>query len=163
MEGMDIKAVATSMILNIANIVILFIILRALVYKPVKRFMKTRADTIQAQVDEATKRLLEAEALVEERDAKLATAEREAEEVRGGIISAADRQAEEIRQAASQEAGRIKQTAAEEAARENDQLLNEMREKIADMSVEIAAQILGREVKKSDNQDIIDGYFDKVC
>ena len=162
MEGMDIKAVATSMILTIANIVILFIIVRALVYKPVKRYMKTRSDAIQAQTDEAAKRLMEAEALVEERDTKLAMAEKEATEIKNGIIAAADRQAEEIRQEALAEANKIKLQASKEAQRESEYLLQEMKEKIADMAVEIAQQVLEREVKKSDNQDIIDSFFDKV-
>jgi F-type H+-transporting ATPase subunit b len=159
MGGMDIKTVASSLILNIVNVIVLFMIVKLLVYKPVKNFMKARADGIQSQTDEAAKRLTEANALKEERDKKLATAEKEAEDLGRGIIEAADKQAEEIKQAALQEASKIKLAASEEAAKEEEFMLRELREKIADMSIEIAKRVLEREIQKKDNQDIIDSIL----
>lgn len=44
----------------------------------------------------------------------------------------------------------------------SERIRENAREEIADLAVEIASRVLEREVKKEDNQDIIDKYFNRV-
>ena len=57
--GIDFQEI----ILHIINVVVLFIVLRIFLYKPVSRFMKRRSDGIAQQIDDAAKKQAEAEQL----------------------------------------------------------------------------------------------------
>ena len=46
--------------------------------------------------------------------------------------------------------------------RERQQILEKMRDEVADISVEIAGRILGKEIKAEDNSNIIDQYLEEV-
>jgi F-type H+-transporting ATPase subunit b len=162
MAGTDAKTVILSLVLNLANILILFVILRALVYKPVKKFMAARAGDIRKQLDDAGEKLKEADGIKEKCRAELTDASRAANEERRRILDAADLRAQEITEEAKAEAERIKQAAALKASHTADQMMAEMREKVADLAIEIAGQVIEREVSKSDNTDIIEKYFDRV-
>ena len=65
MEGYSISSVLGSLILNLLNIVALFLILRALVYRPVQRFLQARTDRVQAEFDRVAEEKAEAKRLHE--------------------------------------------------------------------------------------------------
>ena len=55
MEGLVISDAVKDLIINIINIIILFVIVRSLVYKPVRKFLDARTariDALQAQAAE---------------------------------------------------------------------------------------------------------------
>lgn len=57
----EINSVVSSLVLNLVNIVVLFVILRILVYKPVKKFMTERRERVESEMAEAKKTLKEAD------------------------------------------------------------------------------------------------------
>ena len=69
MEGYSISSVLGSLILNLLNIVALFLILRALVYRPVQRFLQARTDRVQAEFDRVAEEKAEAKRLHDELEA----------------------------------------------------------------------------------------------
>lgn len=162
MEGVDATTVISSLVLNIVNIVILFLILRALVYKPVKKFMAARAEKINAQFDEAAEKVKEADALKEKYNGELAAISEAADAERRRAIDEADKRAQQILEDANEEAKQIKESAAVKAEHDANRLMDDMRERIADLAVEIAGKVVEREVQKGDNEDIIEKYFDRV-
>jgi F-type H+-transporting ATPase subunit b len=82
--------------ITLINIGVLFFILRAILFKPVTKFMEDRAKKIQDTIEQAEKDRTQARVLLQQYEARLKTAETEAE----GIINAA-------RETAGQEADRI--------------------------------------------------------
>ena len=56
--NINLSEIPTDLILNLLNIVVLYVIVRALVYKPVKRFMQARTDRVTEQNAQA-QRLME--------------------------------------------------------------------------------------------------------
>ena len=158
----EMQSVISSLILNIVNIIILFVILRALVYNPVKKFMAARQERVDADIKGAREKLKEAQAAKAQRDAELAEAVDAADKERRRILDAAESHAAEITAAAEEQADEIRNTAQVQAQHTAEKMREEAREEIADLAVEIASRVLEREVKKGDNQEIIDKYFDRV-
>ncbi len=162
MGGTDVKTLILSLFLNVVNILILYLILRSLVYKPVKKFMAARSEKISAQFDDAAKKLQEANELKEKYNNELASIAEAADTERRKAINEADKRAQQIIAEASEEAKQIKESAAIKAEHDANRLMEDMREKIADLAIEIAGKVVEREVQKSDNADIIEKYFDRV-
>ena len=155
----EMQSVITSLVLNIANIVVLFLLLRLLVYKPVKKFMAARADGIAKDLEDSKKALQEAQNIKAKHEAELASATESAEAERQRILSAAENRAAEITAAAENEAKEIRSAAEIQAQHSADKLRQQAREEITDLAVGIAGRILEREVSKESNQDIIQNYF----
>lgn len=158
----ELKSVVWSLVLNIANIIILFLILRALVYKPVKKFMDARRKSITDEIEAADAKLAEAEQLKEQLTAQLASSAETAEAERRRLLDMAEIHAAEITAVAEMAAIDIRSSAEANAQHVAETMMEEMQDKIADLSIEIAGRVIEREISRGDNQDIIDKYFDRV-
>ena len=127
MEGLfDVRTI----LWHVANAAILFVALYFLLYKPVSRFLKKRADGVKAQLDDAERKDKEADArLAESQDAlheaqqKALHAETEGEaqarERAQEILAEAQRQADEIVRRAGEEAENIRKNAHEAMVEES--------------------------------------------
>ncbi len=158
----DAKTAVESIILNIANIVIMFLIVRFLVYKPVKKFLTARREGVEKSIAEAEEsRRLAEEAKAEAEAARVSAAEAaQAEKTR--ILDAAAADADRIVAEANAQADVIRDEAVAEAAHSSDRIMDDMREHIADIAVDLAGEIIGREIDKDGSRELIDGFFDKV-
>lgn len=159
----DFKTAAESLILNIANIVIMFVIVRLLVYKPVKKFMTERRSRVEAALAEAGEKMKLADESKAEAEAARAGAASEAEAEKLRILDEAAADADRIIAEANAQADRIRDEAVAEAAHNADAIMDDMRESIADIAVGLAGEIIGRELDKSGSSELIDRYFDKVA
>lgn len=82
--------------ITIVNLIVLFFVLRFLLFKPVTKFMEARTAKIQGDIDAAAKDKEEAKALFERYEAKLKTAEAEAESIVKAAKQDATLQADKI-------------------------------------------------------------------
>ena len=147
---------------HILNVVVLFLLLRTLLYNPVSRFMAQR----EARYADERARLdagrAEADALKARYEASLEDAKREAENLVAEKLKAAEREAEGIRAKAKQEAQFALEQAHAQTQLERGEMLGELKEQTALLAVDLAGRILGREVSAADNQRMIDSFFGKV-
>lgn len=74
----------------------------------------------------------------------------------------ADAAADRIIAEAKARAEEIVSDARMSAQRERQQILEKMRDEVADISVEIAGRNTGQEIKAEDNSNIIDQYLEEV-
>lgn len=158
----DINNFPLDLVLNILGIVIIFIIVRLLVYKPAKKFLDARRERLSAErasADAEKQRALEMKASLEERlssseEAAKAEARRiidEAKTEAAGIIAEANERAEKVLSMAE---AKIK------AERESAKKASE-RETIS-MAFEIAEKILERRVNDSDTINMAQKLFDSM-
>lgn len=154
---MDINPL--DIVIHIINIVVLFVILRALLYKPVSKFMQKRAERVQAELDAAKKDQQTAEELKQKYSASLQSAQAEASEQAAQIIQKASSEANDIVAAAQKEAERIVAEAGKKAEENRKKTLASAREDMKALSLAMAEKILAREVNEADNRKIIDAFF----
>ena len=161
MEGLVISDAVKDLIINIINIIVLFVIVRGLAYKPVKKFLDARKERIAKELSDAAaaKQTAEEEAL----KYKELTEKSKAEGTE--IIHEAERTAKEnaaeIIKTAKQSAAEITEKARETAKREHDAQLAAMKGDIADLAFDISRQVLSRELTDEDNMRIADAFFAK--
>lgn len=147
--------------LHAANVVILFFILRALVYKPVHNFLKARSDAVAASIDEAKAKNAAADAAKAQYEDALSGAAADAQAKRREILDAASADASKIVAGAQAEAGQIRGKASQEAAAASAKAVSDARGEIGEFALKLASRILSREVSAADNQAIADRFFDE--
>jgi F-type H+-transporting ATPase subunit b len=70
-----------NILIYIINIVVLYLLLRVLLYKPIRKFLDKREQKIQAQLTDAEEAKKKAHALLEQYQRQLAQAEEEAKKI----------------------------------------------------------------------------------
>ena len=118
----DFSNFPIDLILNILNIVILFVIVRFLVYKPVKKFMDARTARVTAAAEDAGAKAKAAEELSEQLKAQLADAANDADRIRNEAAAAAKAQADNVLKEAGEQADRIVSEAKERAEAEREEV-----------------------------------------
>ncbi len=162
MEGYSVQSVISSLLLNILNIVVLYLVLRALVYRPVKKFLSARQDRIQADMDRAAAAQSDAETLHQQYQAELSHAAEDADKKSREILQKAEDAAHALQAQAEADEQTLLRHARERIVREHDDAMVMLRREAAGVAVDIASRVLQREVSESDNTAIVTGYFDEL-
>jgi len=139
-----------SIIIHIINAVILFVILRFLVYKPMRRFMQAREQRIADALEEAAAAQAQAERQRLENEAIAAEAQQTARENALEITQAANTAAQTMTDAARKEAAAIVARAKAAAQAEHDKAMEGLQGEVVDLAAEMAAQILRNKASGGD-------------
>lgn len=161
MEGLVISDAVKDLIINIINIIILFVIVRGLAYKPVKKFLDARKERVAKELSDAAaaKQNAEEEALKYKELTEKSKAE--GAEIINEAERTAKQSAAEIIASAKQSAAEITEKARENAKREREAQVASMKDEIAELAFDISRQVLSREVTDEDNMRIADSFFEK--
>ena len=162
-QSLDIISVNLWQILiSLANLLIMFLILKRFLFKPVQKVVADR----QAQVDklygDAENDRTAAGEMKQEYEARLATAREEADGIVKNAVQTAQRKGDAIVSEASFQASRLKQKAEEEISMERRQMLMDVRSEISDLAVSIASKVVEREVQTQDHADFVDEFIRNV-
>ena len=133
------------------NMLITFAVLKKFLFKPVKKMIDDRQqeiDTMYADADAAKQKAADLE---KEYDAML----REA-------TARAQKREEEIVGEARAEAASIRAAAEADIAQERKKAVNDLKNEIGGMAVEIAGKVVEREINESDHQALIDEFIRNV-
>ncbi len=148
--------------LHIFNVLVLFVVLRLLVYKPILKFMKNRENTFANKVDELDEREKQLIQQKEEYEQMMANAHNEAAAIITKSNEMARDHAREIVDNAKEHARGLVVRAKREIEAEKVQVRQDMKTEIAEMSIQIAEKVLAREISLDDNRKIIDEFFERV-
>ena len=163
MQSQDIINVNIWLILiSLCNLVILFFILKKFLFKPVKKVLDQRQAEYDAKFAEAENRLTEASAIKEKLEDKYAMADEEADRIIKEAKDNALRRGDSIVADAKEKAGIIVKNAESEAELRRRKAEESIKDEIADVSVEIAEKIIGREVSEEDHRRFMDEFLDKL-
>lgn len=163
MQHLDVISVNIWQILiALANLTILFLVLKKFLYKPVEKMLKKRQDELVEQYEKANSANREAESLKVEYETRLNGAKLKAEDIINNATATASSRSEKIAQSAREEADAIIKRAKTQAELEKARAEKEIKEQIIDVSSVIAEKILSREINADDHKKIIDSFIDKI-
>ena len=163
MQSQDIISVNIWLILiSLCNLVILFLILKKFLFKPVKKTLEMRQAEYDAKFAEADDKLKDAERVKAEYDKMLSNADEEADSIIKEAKDNASRRSDAIVSEAKEKAGIIVKNAEDEADLRRRKAEETIRDEIADVSVEIAEKIIGREVSAEDHKRLLDEFIDNI-
>ena len=163
MQTLDIISVNLWQILiSLANLLIIFLIVKKFLFKPVQKVMQARQDQVDRIYEDANQDRNAASDMKREYEARLATAREEADGLVRNAVVTAQRKGDAIVGEASLQASRMKQKAEEEIAMERKQMLMDVRSEISDIAVSIASKVVEREVQKADHETFVDEFIRNV-
>jgi F-type H+-transporting ATPase subunit b len=148
--------------ITIFNIGLLFFILRAILFKPVTRFMADREQRIKHDIEHAAQERKRAEELRASYEEKLRAADEEAEKIRAAAREEAAIQAETIIEKGRSEAARIASVAYIQI--ESDRRASSAQFKMEAASLVLAAtgRILRRETNEEDAQRAVAEFVSEL-
>ena len=162
-QSLDIISVNLWQILiSLANLLIMFLILKKFLFGPVKVIVAQRQSQVDKLYGDAENDRNAAKDMKQEYEARLATAREEADGLVRNAVVTAQRKGDAIVGEASLQASRMKQKAEEEIAMERKQMLMDVRSEISDIAVSIASKVVEREVQKADHETFVDEFIRNV-
>ena len=147
---------------QICNLMIQLVIFKKLLLNPVKKVIVERKAKADSQIADAEKLRTEAEAMKAEYEQNLQNARTEANEIVANAQKTATARGEEIVGEARAQAAALKQKAEADIAQERKKAVNEVKDEIGGMAMEIASKVVEREIKEADHQDLIDEFIKNV-
>lgn len=145
-----------SMLFYIGNFLILFGVLIAVLYKPVKKMIINKRNSLNDVYEENEKLKAESENLKAEYDKMVEDTKLESARVAAEVAKAAEERAEAIVADAQAQSKAIIDAAKNDAMYQKEQLKNEYRDSVNKLAVQIAQKLLEREISDADNSALIE-------
>ncbi len=128
--------------IHLVNIAVLYILLRVLIWKPVRKFMSAREARIQDQMEQAAQAQQRAEQAKAEYDGRLAEAQAACEQLLADGRKQATLSGQRLVEDAKEEARRIVAQARTDAREEKQRAMDDARSELAQLAVELAGRVL---------------------
>ena len=165
-SGMDTQALVTivpsTFILTILNLFIQMFLMKKFLFKPIRRVLEERQKRADQNIRAAEQEKAEAEAVKAEYTKNMAQAREEAAGILERAKQDASQQADELLQSARSEAQALKAKAESDIRQEKKRALNEAKDEIGGLAMDIAGRVVEREIHEADHRALIDDFLQKV-
>ncbi|MDE5556657.1 MAG: F0F1 ATP synthase subunit B [Ruminococcus sp.] len=141
------------------NIIILFILLRIFLFKPITKIMNERTRIIQDNLDKAEKSRQEAEELKQQYAESISNAKEEAQNIIMKAHDEAEAEKSAILKKSQEEASEIISDAGKTIENERRRIIQQAQTQIADLAIEAASKIIGENVDDEKNRRLVDEFL----
>ena len=163
MQTLDIISVNIWQILfSLANLLIIFLVAKKFLYKPVKKMLEERQSTIENEYAKAAMAKEEALKSQEEYEAKLEGAKEEADSIIKNAVCIAGQREKDIIAKAKEEAEIIRKQARQDAVLEIKKAEADIKREIVEVSSALTEKMLEREVSMDDHKNFIDSFIESI-
>ncbi len=143
----------------VLNILILFILLRIFLFKPINKMLDDRTQSIQKDIDDAERAKKEAEELRRQYADSISSAKEEAEEIRKDAHEKAESERAAIIRKSHEEADEIVSAASETIENERRRVIQQAHTQIADLAIEAASKVVGANLDDEKNRRLVDEFL----
>lgn len=147
---------------QICNLFIQVYLIKRFLFKPVNEMLEKRKALADAQIREAEKAKADADAIKTEYEQNMKEAKEKANEILTTAQRTAALQSEEVLKAAASQAAALKSKAESDIAQEKRKAVNEIKDEIGGIAVEIAGKVIEREISEEDHTKLIDEFIANV-
>ncbi len=151
-----------TMIFAWINIAILYFFLRKFLFKPVKNMIDSRQKEVDKMYEEAEASRASADELKTQYEEKMKNAAEESETLLKNAVRRAQLKEEEILHEANEKAERTLERAVEQVALEKKQALNDVKDEVSGIALDIAAAVIERDVKPEEHAALIDEFIRSI-
>lgn len=156
------KEYVWTFIFQIINLVVLYFVLRWLLFKPVKGFLDKRTQAFQSKKDELEKMQQEIETNKKLAEEELENVREQVKLITEQAEKAAQERIKEAQEKAQKQSEEIIEQARKKVENERMQAIEAFKDKAASLAVEIASRIITNNVTAEENKEIIDKFLEKV-
>lgn len=147
---------------TICNLFIQVYLIKRFLFKPINNILEKRKAMADAQIRDAEKAKDEALAMKSEYEQNMQNAKSKADEILTSAQKTAAVQSEEMLKEATAQAAAIKAKAESDIAQEKRRAVNEIKDEIGGMAMEIAGKVIQREINEEDHAKLIDDFIANV-
>ena len=151
-----------TMIFAWCNLLILYLFLKKLLFKPLKNMIDSRQKEIDDMYSDAEEARKSADEMKSEYEEKMSHAAEESEEILKNAVRRAQLKEEEILRDANAQAARTLERAEEQIELEKKHALNEVKNEVSAMAIGIASAVIERDVDESEHRDLIDDFINNI-
>ncbi|MCC8169226.1 MAG: F0F1 ATP synthase subunit B [Oscillospiraceae bacterium] len=153
---------AWTMIFTWVNLIILFLLLKKFLFKPINKMLDERAGEIENSYKTAENTKSEAAEIKAEYERRLQSAKSEADGIIKSAVETANTRSEGIVNEASEKAKHMLQRSKKQIESDKESAVREAREDIASMAVEIAGKIIGKKLDADTDAKLISDIIDRI-
>ena len=149
-------------VISLANLILLFLILKKFLYKPVKKMLKERQDAIDNQYKQAQDTLDQAQNKEKEWEEKMLGAKAEADAIINKATEQAGVKEQKIIAEAIEKADGIVKRAQTQAELETKKARAQIKKEIVTVSTALTEKMLEREINQNDHEALIDSVIKEM-
>jgi len=161
-EGIELLPDQAELIWGIVAFLLLMAAMFKLVFPKLNQTLEERGRSIQGRMEEAEAKLTEAEEARRRYEAAISDAQGEANRIIEEAKSTGESLRADIVAKAEAEAEQIVDRARREVVGERDRALQELRGQVGNLSVELAARIVEKELDAAAHEHLVDEYIQRL-
>lgn len=151
-----------NIIWTIFNLLVLFVLLRIFLFRPVTRMMEQRQQEIRDTIADADNQKQQAEALAAQYQAQLEQANQKAAELVEQGKAQAVRQAEQILADARKDAEKLLADARVQIAREQEQASAAVRDQVSALVLLTASKLMQKQMDEAANRELVNALLSEA-
>ena len=162
MEFKPLVGLTYELFFTLANVLILFLILRKVLFKKIIDVMDARDADIKNNIEAGQKAKEEGMKFKSEYETKIQDARDEGQMIVDFARKRAEEKSDTIISEAKKEAEYIKQKANNEIAKEKEQAFNNIKSEISEIAVLAASKVIEKDIDKAKHEDLIENFIKEV-
>ena len=162
---MDVKSVVTiswELLFQIVNTIILFVVLKKILFKPVLNIIDARENGIKEAIATGEQAKNEGLALKAEYEQKLSLAKNEGQEIIKQATLRAEQKSDEIISIAKEEANSLKERSNKDIAQERQKVMNELKNDISSIAILAASKVIEEDIDQAKHEEMINKFIEEV-
>ena len=150
------------MIAQLCNLFIQLLLIKRFLFKPIREILEKRKAAADAAIVDAERAKKEALDMKSSYETSIQSAKSEAGEIIANATKNAASKSDAIIREANEQVVAMKAKAEQDIAQERRKAVNEIKDEIGSMAMEIAGKVIGREINEQDHAKLIDDFIENV-
>ena len=151
-----------TLIAQICNLFLQMFLVKVFFLDKIKAIIDARREAADKEITDARTAKEEAMVIKATYEQNMLESKAEAEKILQSAQQTAAKRGEQIISDAQKTAVAMKQRAEAEIAQEKKRVLNETKDEISEIAMDIAGKVVGRELTASDHAQMVDSFIDKL-
>lgn len=147
---------------TLLNTLTIFFVAKKFLFGPVMKMIKDRQQEIDDMYQKADRSQKQAAQLQAEYEDKLSVATQTSDRLVKEAMARGKNREEEIVRQANEEADAIRQKASADIAREKKKALNDAKDEISSLAMEIAGKVVGATLDATQQQQLVDSFLEEL-
>jgi F-type H+-transporting ATPase subunit b len=139
--------------------VVLLVLLGKFAFKPIAEALDRRGETIKKSIEEAEKQRADAKRLMDDYQKQLAEARTEANKIIEEARGLGENVRKEVVEKANAEASALLQRSQEELQRQKEKGVQELKDTVASLSVQIASKVIEKELNEASHRQLVESLI----
>jgi F-type H+-transporting ATPase subunit b len=139
--------------------VVLLVLLAKFAFKPIAEALDRRGETIKKSIEEAEKQRTESKKLMDDYQKQLTEARTEANKIIEEARGLGENVRKEVVEKANAEASTLLQRSQEELQRQKEKGVQELKDTVASLSVQIASKVIEKELNEASHRQLVESLI----